>query len=155
MYPSHRQNYLADVTRVLHAPERFAGSRDRKDPVRQRDKDALIEKGRQLGEQLSGKSRAVDQQPIEINPEELDVVAEGLQPKFAVGVEVALAELHKTPIGPQDRKAFMDGIPCHRIQYDVDTLAMSNFANIVRESERARVDDVLCSDPPEKLALLD
>ena len=124
MYPIHRQDDLADMPRVLHAPERFDGSRDRKDPIRQRDKNALIEKRRQLGEKLSGKSGAVDQQPIKINPEELDVIAEGSQPKFAVGVEVALAELHKTPIGPKDRKALMDGIPCHRIQYDVDTLAI-------------------------------
>src|ERR1700730_13802440 len=142
------------MARVLHAAECFDGSRDRKDPVRQRDKNALIEKRRKLGKKLFGESGAVYQQPIEIDPEKLDVIAERLQPEFAIGVEVALAELHKTPIGPKDRKAFMDGIPCHRIQYDVDTLAMGNFANVVRESERARVDDVLCSDPPEKLALL-
>ena len=98
---------------------------------------------------------AVDQQPIEIDPEKLDVVAERLQSEFAVGVEVALSELHKAPIGPKDRKAFVDGIPCHRIQHHVDTLAVGNFANIVGEGERARVDDVVRPDPAEKLALLD
>jgi hypothetical protein len=34
---------------VLHAAERFDGSRDRKDPVRQRHKNALIDKRRELG----------------------------------------------------------------------------------------------------------
>ena len=79
------------MARVLHAAKRLDGSRDGKDPVRQRDKNALIEERRKLGEKLFGESRAVDQQPIDIDPEKLDVVAERLQPEFAVGVEVALS----------------------------------------------------------------
>ncbi len=83
----------------------------------------------------------------------MDVVAERLQPEFAVGVEVALSEFHKAPIGPEDRKAFVDGVPRHRIQHHVDPLAVGNFANVVRESERARIDDVLRPNPAQKLAL--
>ena len=49
----------------------------------------------------------------------------------------------------------MDGVPCHRIQHYIDALAVGNFANIVREGERARVDDVVRPNPAEKLALLD
>src|ERR1700730_7716807 len=143
------------MARVLHAAECFDGSRDRKDPVRQRDKNALIEKRRELGEKLFGESGAVYQQPIEIDPEKLDVVAERLQPEFAIGVEVALPKLHKAPVRPEDRKAFVDGVPCHRIQHNVDTLAVGNFANVVGEGERARVDDVVCPNPAEKLAFLD
>ena len=143
------------MARVLHAPERLDGSRNRKDPVRQREKNALIEKRRKLGEKLFGESGAVGQQPIEIDPEKLDVVAERLQAEFAVCVEIALPELHKAPIGPEDRKAFVDGVPCHRIQHYIDALAVGNFANIVREGERARVDDVVRPNPAEKLALLD
>jgi hypothetical protein len=49
----------------------------------------------------------------------------------------------------------VDGIPCHRIQHYVDTLAVGDFANVVGEGERARIDDVIGPDPAEKLALLD
>ncbi len=59
--PVHRQNYLADMARVLHAAERLDGSGDRKDPVRQRHKNPLIEERRKLGEKLFGESGAIDQ----------------------------------------------------------------------------------------------
>jgi hypothetical protein len=78
------------MARVLHAAERLDGSRDRKDPVRQWDKNALVEERRKLGEKLFGECGTVDQEPIEIDAEKLDVVAERSQPEFAVGVEVAL-----------------------------------------------------------------
>src|SRR5437763_14621844 len=123
--------------------------------MRQWDKNALVEERRKLGKELFRESGAVDQQPIEIDPEKLEIIAERLQTELAVGVEVALAELHKAPIGPEDRKAFVDGVPRHRIQHHVDTLAAGNLANVVREGERARIDDVVDPNPAEKLAFLD
>jgi hypothetical protein len=90
------------MPRVLHAAERLGGSRDRKHSMRQRDKNALIEKRSELGEKLAAESRAINQQPIDIDPKELDIVAERLQSDFAVGEEVPLSELHETPVGPAD-----------------------------------------------------
>src|SRR5271167_4490814 len=151
--PVHRQNDLADMARVLHAAERFASSRDREDPMRQRDKNALLEKRSELGEKLAGERRAVDQQSIDIDPKELDIIAERLQSDFAVGEEVPLPELDETPVGPEDREAFVDCLPGDRVQDDVDTLAIGNLADVVREGKRPRVDDVLRPEPAQKLAL--
>src|SRR5947209_775348 len=123
--------------------------------MRQWDKNALVEERRKLGKELFRESGTVDQQPIEIDAEKLEIIAERLQTELAVRVEVALAELHKAPVRPEDGKAFVDGVPRHRVQHHVDTLAAGNFANVIGEGERAGVDDVVCPDPAEKLAFLD
>src|SRR5260370_41017884 len=52
--PVNRQNYLADMGRVLHSAERLDGSIDWKDAVRQRHKTTLIEKRLKLGEKMLG-----------------------------------------------------------------------------------------------------
>jgi hypothetical protein len=134
----HRQDDLADMPRVLHAAERLGSSRDREDPIWQRDKNALIEKRSELGEKLAAESWTINQQPIDIDSKELDVIAERLQSDFAVGEEVSLSELHKTPVGPEDRKAFVDRLPGDRVQYDVDTFAVGNLTDVVGEGERSR-----------------
>lgn len=56
----HRQDDLADMPRVLHAAERLGGARDREDPMRQRDKNALLEERIELGEKLAAESGTVN-----------------------------------------------------------------------------------------------
>jgi hypothetical protein len=141
------------MPRVLHATERLGGSRDREDPMRQRDKNALLEKWSELGEKLAGESRAINQQSIDIDPKKLNIIPERLQSDFTIGEEVPLPELDETPVGPEDRDSFVDCLPGDRVQNDVDTLAISNLADVVREVEQAGIDDVLRPEPAEKLAL--
>src|SRR6516225_2606625 len=141
------------MPRVLHATECLGGSRDREDPMRQRDKSTLLEKRSELGEKLAGESRTIIQQSIDIDPNELDIIAERLQSDFVVGEEVPLPELDETAVGPEDRDSFVDCLPGDRIQYDVDTLATGNLADVIGEGERPRVDDVLRPESAEKRAL--
>ena len=148
-----RQDDLANMPRVLHATECLGGSRDREDPMRQRDKSALLEKRSELGEKLAGESRTINQQSIDIDPKELDIIAERLQSDLVVGKEVALPEFDETSVGPEDRDSFGDRLPGDRIQYDVDTLAICNLADVIGKGERPRIDDVLHPEPAEKLAL--
>jgi len=140
---------------VLHAAERFGGARDREDPIWQRDKNALIEERSKLGEKLAGESRAINQQSIDIDPKELDIIAERLQSDFAVSEEVPLPELHETPVGPEDRKALVDRLPGDRVEDNVDTLAIGNLTDVIGEGERPRIDNVLSPEPEQKLTLFD
>src|SRR5215469_7657440 len=151
--PVHRHNNLADMPRVLHAAERLGGSHDREHSIRQRDKDAPIEERGKLGEELAGESWTINQQPININPKELDIIAERLQSDFAVGEEITLSKLDETPVRPKYRKAFVDRLAGDRVQDNVDALAIGNLTDVIGESERPRVDDVMCPETDQKLAL--
>ena len=140
---------------MLHAAERFGGARDREDPIWQRDKNALFEERGKLGEKLAAETWTINQQPIDVDPEKLDIIAERLQSDFAVGEEVPLPELHETPVGPEDRKAFVDRLAGDRVEDDVDTLAIGNLTDVIGEGERPRIDNVLSPEPEQKLTLFD
>src|SRR5579859_6677070 len=131
---------------MLHAAECLRRSRHREYAVRQRAEDPFVDKRR--------KRRLIAQQPVDVYAGELDVVAEGAKPELAVGVEIALPELDETAKRAKDGKALVDGLARNRIEDDIDPFTAGDLEDLVREGERARIDNMLHPEPAQETALL-
>ena len=98
------QHDLAHVPGLRHVAHRLLGLGDREHEFGQRPVDALLEVAHHLAQHLAGELGTLVAQPVEIDGEERDVLAERQQADAAVAIDVALADLDEAAVGPQDAR---------------------------------------------------
>ncbi|MCY1501841.1 hypothetical protein D9M68_359270 [compost metagenome] len=156
MLTSNRRQHddLADMARILHQPERVADLVEVEGTVGKRRELAVFEQRADLGEDPLGKLRLVDQQLVGVDAEIADIAAEGPETNLAVGIVVAFAELEEATEGLHECQALFHGFGKERIQNEIDTLSVRYGANVVDETERTGIEDVIGTQHRQEAALL-
>ena len=117
--------------------------------MRQGDELAGLEALQHFTEQLARQLSMTREELIYIDAVIGEIASEWPQSDMGVGIEIAFAQLDKSAEGAQALHRANHRLTSEGIQNDIDTLSLGMLHNVIGESERSGVKDVVRSQIPE------
>ena len=131
------------MARLRDLLQRLGRAPDPEDLERRQPVDAALDLADDGGEDLADELRLLGHEPVDVEREVGQVLAEVEQADAPVLVDVALADLDEAAGRREHGDALRDRVAGKRVQDDVDAAAARRLQDLVREVERARVVHVL------------
>lgn len=148
------QDDLADVSGLLHQPERIHRALRRKGPVRQREECLFLEQGHHPRQKPFGQARLVGQELVRVDAEIAQVPAERPESQVTVLVIIALAKLEEAAERLQQFDATLHGLSEQRVENNVHAFAVCEVHHLVGKVQRTGIQDIVGTERRKKRAFL-
>ena len=145
-------HHLADVPGLLHRSEGRGSVVGAVHRHRQRLELPRLQPRHEGLQRPPHALRLLLEELVEIDGEEGDVVAEGMEPEGSVGVDVALADLEEPAADRQRLDAARDRLPGEAVEHEVEPLR-HDPPRLVGERQAPRAHHVLCPGAAHPRAL--